>query len=585
MASGKQADDSNKEKAAPIKDKATINGEKAALNKTLQSDKQKIESICRLSGVVGAIVTVIDDGAVVFKEGIGYRDWDTKEPVTAETIFPIAGLTESFTGFCLDQLRSRGKLSYTDAISAEDSDSGRATVFTIADLVAHRTGVREGSRIWEGAGGQVLLTSEQISTMFRAFIPRGSPRAVFNRCSLGYEILGDVIADVSGQRYHDYLELNVLAPLSMTRTITTNNNASTDGKSDNSDEIDWGTPFDDNHTQAYNVWGETNNPHPVPLPGVVASGPLGAAEGLLSTANDLSTFYKLLMSHWSIQNKLENGQKREAETMLVAGGDIRWLFTPLQVMETPTFREKSYATGWARSQLPGTVGNFTVNAELVEKMPILGAGILPPTKTRLALWNQGSLVGASHFVMLLPETESAVIVLTNTTTRNDAAHWIGQLLVETLLAKENDSQPRTNDYVRLAVESVSKARKKYEELTQDVQIGAVSGGPKRKLKEYVGMYVGIAGSFALEIVLDDDGKLEMRMQGRKTQGYTLSHHHDDTFTWFTSYDDQLQRGRRVHYHPTPFLIEFKGKPINVIRWIQDPVGRPDGELFVKKTGK
>lgn len=103
--------------------------------------------------------------------------------------------------------------------------------------------------------------------------------------------------------------------------------------------------------------------------------------------------------------------------------DVSWLFTPLQIMERPALREKSYAAGWARTQLPSTVSNIGVNPGLVDELPVLARGI---TQSRLALWHQGSPIGATSFVMMLPETESAVLVLTNTMALNDAADWIGQ---------------------------------------------------------------------------------------------------------------------------------------------------------------
>ncbi|KAJ1669419.1 hypothetical protein EV182_008773, partial [Spiromyces aspiralis] len=103
-----------------------------------------------------------------------------------------------------------------------------------------------------------------------------------------------------------------------------------------------------------------------------------------------------------------------------------------------------------------------VNPWLMKEMPVLSEGI----KSRLALWQQGSLVGATSFVMMLPETESAVLVLTNTMAPNDAADWIGQLLVETLL-----DSPVRNDYVRLASESADRALKLYEELGQKIAEG------------------------------------------------------------------------------------------------------------------
>lgn len=46
---------------------------------------------------------------------------------------------------------------------------------------------------------------------------------------------------------------------------------------------------------------------------------------------------------------------------------------------------------------------------------------------------------------LIPEIHSGVVVLTNSITNNDAADWIGELLLETLL-----DNPDKNDYLNIA---------------------------------------------------------------------------------------------------------------------------------------
>ena len=119
---------------------------------------------------------------------------------------------------------------------------------------------------------------------------------------------------------------------------------------------------------------------------------------------------------------------------------------------------------------------------------------------------QGSLVGATSFVMLLPESESAVLVVTNTMIPNDAADWIGQLLIETLL-----DGPIRDDYVHLASKSVDRALMNYEELGEQVEAGRKPGGPIRSLGDYVGSYIGFGGIFRIQ-VLEMEVGLEIRFQ-------------------------------------------------------------------------
>ncbi|KAK3987536.1 beta-lactamase/transpeptidase-like protein [Cladorrhinum sp. PSN332] len=557
-----------------IFEKERTNKERAQLNKALQADREKIEAICSLSGVVGLSFIVIDNGDVVLKDNIGYRNASTQRPVTSDTVFPIASLTKGFTGYCVDRLYTDGKLSPHDLINSrlpeQEMQPGPADALTILDLVAHRTGVWEPSNLWFGADGEIMLTQDQVLPMFRHLTPQDSLRSVFHYSNLGYAVLGDIIVKASGQPYHEFLQKSLLDPLKMTRTMATDR-LKTDG----------------NYSLAYTVW-EDGSPNAVSSPGIEASGPLGAAGGYWSTANDLAKFCKALMKSWlSIaQGEHRMDDKKPAEGGLPPGSDIVQLFSPIQVLDYPVFREKSYAMGWARSQLPSSVGDFGENRLLVEDMPILGSGILQPHESRLAVWNQGSIVGATHFVMMLPETDSAVIVLTNTTARNDAADWIGQLLVETLLAK-GSPLPR-NDYVKLAKDSMKAASDRYLGIEKEIKKGQISGGPKRPLGDYVGRYVGFGGAYCIEIADNGDGELKILFQGLRTQSHGLAHHHDQTFCWFSNYEEHVQRGRYFLYSVDPFFITFTIMPdqgVNGIRWIPDPEGNRAGELFKKVKAK
>ncbi|KAH6611776.1 beta-lactamase/transpeptidase-like protein [Chaetomium sp. MPI-SDFR-AT-0129] len=499
-----------------------------------------------LSGLSGRVA-----GASVV-ENFGYRDIANKEPVTSDPIFHIASLTKSFTGACIDRLRAQGKLSLDDLVQkhlpdAKSHDPVVAATATIADLLGHRTGLQKADPLWLGAGGELLFERDQTIMAFNALRPQAGFRSQFCYNNIAYGVLGEIIAKITGQPYHTYLQETILSPLGMMRTVVTEDN---------------GLPK--NSPLAYSTL-DNGKPYNVPLPGSSGSTAMGSAGGLLSSGNDLSKYYKALMAAWSRRIS------REKEAVF---SDISWIFTPLRIMETPALREKSYTSGWVRSQLPTTVGNMGANPGLLEKMPVLSDGIKP----RLALWHQGSLVGATSFVMMFPETESAVLVLTNTMALNDAADWIGQLLVETLL-----DSPIRNDYVGFASESAEQALKLYAKLGRKVKAGRAPQGPGRPLSNYVGLYVGFAGFFCIEVLNGENG-LEILFQGRQSQNYSLQHHHHDTFTWFMSRDEQIKRVRFVSYNPALYFIRFneeEGRGITVLNWAFD-AGAPGGEDFFKQ---
>ena len=78
-------------------------------------------------------------------------------------------------------------------------------------------------------------------------------------------------------------------------------------------------------------------------------------------------------------------------------------------------------------------------------MPLVGKG----APSRQVLYHQGSLPGALAAVNLLPKTQSAIAVMTNTLALNDCADWVSQLL-ETLIGAVDKKY-----YLDLARRSVS----------------------------------------------------------------------------------------------------------------------------------
>lgn len=91
-------------------------------------------------------------------------------------------------------------------------------------------------------------------------------------------------------------------------------------------------------------------------------------------------------------------------------------------MNGPSRGETSYGFGWARVQLPATMGGRGCNPPIMpDGMPVVGKGV----PSRLVIYHQGSLPGALATVNLIPDSESAIIILTNSLTRNDMPDWVG----------------------------------------------------------------------------------------------------------------------------------------------------------------
>ena len=84
-------------------------------------------------------------------------------------------------------------------------------------------------------------------------------------------------------------------------------------------------------------------------------------------------------------------------------------------------------------------------------MPVVGH-----ESDEAVLFHQGSLAGYTSSIFLLPDTESAIVVLTNSISLNDCADGVGQIILETVV---DTIQPK--DYQGYAQESSDKYLAKF----------------------------------------------------------------------------------------------------------------------------
>jgi hypothetical protein len=89
-------------------------------------------------------------------------------------------------------------------------------------------------------------------------------------------------------------------------------------------------------------------------------------------------------------------------------------------------------------------------------------------------------------------------------------------------------------------------------------------------------------------VVEGQVGLEILFQGRDLQRFQMRHHHDDTFTWFMGWDEQIKRARFIFYHRSLYFIRFgtqKGgqgvEKVTFLNWVHD-ASIPEGNDFIRE---
>lgn len=161
--------------------------------------------------------------------------------------------------------------------------------------------------------------------------------------------------------------------------------------------------------------------------------------------------------------------------------------------------------GWGRVQLTNRMGQIGLNHGLIpDGMPIIGKAV----PSQLVIFHQGSHPGALAIVMLLPDSENVIIVLSNSLALTDVPDWVGQLVLEELL---DVSESERVDYLAPAKAAVAENLKWYPELVKELDAAQKHGTSRKNLEEYVGVYCDTR-VFKIAVTLEG-GRLFWALQG------------------------------------------------------------------------
>jgi CubicO group peptidase (beta-lactamase class C family) len=194
----------------------------AELSGTFES---KLAAFVKEQRLPGAAAGVVVGDRLVWSGGYGFADVAGRRAPDARTLYRIASITKTFTGTAILQLRDEGKLHLDDAAVAylpelRDAISpfGPIETVTVRRLLSHESGLMGDPpdtdwtrNRYEGSALANLARVADIG----ARIPPNTQQKYSN---LGYQLLGEIVARVSGMPYVEHVQQQILDPLGMTST-------------------------------------------------------------------------------------------------------------------------------------------------------------------------------------------------------------------------------------------------------------------------------------------------------------------------------------------------------------------------------
>lgn len=178
-----------------------------------------VERVLKTFDVPGMAVAIVKDGKVVMEKGYGVQNVASGKKADARTLFAIASNTKAFTAASLSMLADRGKLDMGGRVITylpwfRMSDPDVTHEMRVRDLLAHHSGLSLGA-------GDLLYwpttdySSKEVAERLAKVPLKYGFRSQYFYDNILFGVASQVIENVSGKTYQQFLKSNFFEPLGM----------------------------------------------------------------------------------------------------------------------------------------------------------------------------------------------------------------------------------------------------------------------------------------------------------------------------------------------------------------------------------
>ncbi len=172
--------------------------------------------------IPGAAVCVVKNGKVVVMKGYGVREAGSNNAVDENTLFMIGSNSKAFTATAVAMLDAEKKLSLDDKVqkwlpSFKLYDPWVTKEANLRDLLCHRLGFEtfQGDFMYFDSD----LTAAEVYERFAKVKPLYGFRSKWGYTNAAFGVAGEVIHQVSGKTWGDFIKEKIFQPLGMNNSL------------------------------------------------------------------------------------------------------------------------------------------------------------------------------------------------------------------------------------------------------------------------------------------------------------------------------------------------------------------------------
>jgi CubicO group peptidase (beta-lactamase class C family) len=445
--------------------------------------EQRVEKLCKDFGAPGVTIAIVENGKASLAHGWGVRDITTNQPVDADTIFFTGSTGKAFTNAALATLVDEGKIKWDDKVIDHMPDFRMwdpwvTREMTIRDLLVHRSGLGLGE-------GDLLfvpnsdLSRKETVRRIRYLKPATSFRSGYAYDNILYMAAGQLIEEVSGETWEQYVHDHVFGPLGM--------NHSTDTDAEFMASPDHARP----HSRTGGAIVGMGTQTPLDETATIAAN-AAPAGGLAISANDMTRWLLTQLGH----GKIPGSDKR-----LFSEEQSKEMWTPVVIQPV--------------TEYPGEFAVTNPHFYLYG----LGWDVQDYRGAKL-IWHGGAVFGSLAAVALLPEKNVGIYIATNSEEGEIVRGLMYELLDHYLGLPQGHWPEKFHNY---KIGKLSEAAKAVQ--TAEAKPAAI--GPSLPLERYAGDYVD-PWYGTIKVRKSDQG-LAIEFPHSSGMNGPLTHYQYDTF--------------------------------------------------------
>ncbi len=169
--------------------------------------------------IVGLSLAIVKNGEAVVNKGYGLANVELNVPVSSESVIRLGSVSKQFFTTAIMKLVEEGKLSIEDSVHRFFPDAPETwRPIKIKHLMSHSSGLQRESPAYDNFKIQADIDIIKAAYSLPLVFKTGEK---YQYCNLAYFMLAEIIKQVSGMPWQDYIHDKLFVPAGMHNSYLT----------------------------------------------------------------------------------------------------------------------------------------------------------------------------------------------------------------------------------------------------------------------------------------------------------------------------------------------------------------------------